>query len=58
MVDQVGRDRVDQDVRGEVQLDIDQDRVDQVDLDRVDQEQQVVGLLWLLKGEVHSHPPV
>ena len=52
MVDQVGRDRADQDVRGEVvQLDIDPDRVDQVD-----QEQQVVGLLWLLQGEVH--PPV
>ena len=50
MVDQVGRDRADQDVRGEVvQLDI--------DLDRVDQDQQVVvGLLWLLQGEVH--PPV
>ena len=55
MVDQVGRDRADQDVRGEVvQLDIDPDRVDQVD-----QEQQVVvGLLWLLQGEVRSHPPV
>ena len=53
MVDQVGRDRADQDVRGEV-VQLDPDRVDQVDLD----QQVVVGLLWLLQGEVRSHPPV